>query len=578
LRRLSLASVRTNRNRRKNQGFPESRLKVLGYLPPIRAQILKLNHGKDLKLNHGKELYQSDGLRVRVGMSDFGLNRHRVSLHALMVLFSLVPSLMGYTLYLTDIPNAVARITINLKLIADPSSSAFYFFRPVLIPNMALDVWGLLFGGWIGVENAVLIFVMLVIVLLYATVQGLRVVILGRTSLLVGALSLFLVQSGVFRWGLMNYELGTAIMFATLALTERHVTEPSGVSSPGNIVARSTLCLLSVMCSVFPTAIYGCYVAGRLPSVLEGQDWKENVKRTLALGVPFLPVLAFLAVAQNIPSADVYETDWTIYGKVSGIVALFYVRGPGLELCIAIAFAVALVILFMTCRFRVAPSQRFGLILMAVLYVVLPSRLLNVDAIDYRLAQPIALLLIASTELTRRDGTVWAGRARLVGATFVLLALVRPLIVIESLRPVDELRHSISRLFETVPSGSRVLVVTDLPEFRYFGHRIWHLPLLSAMEDRGDIFLASVFSNFFTQKKQALDKFAPASVQLGVDAFPDLCRWTHVLLIGHASSLPPSLPLIDARTDGASVMLDVDRTAWTTLGKPNVSGQSAQQR
>lgn len=503
----------------------------------------------------------------------FRIDRHRVLLHALMVLFSLVPSLMGYTVYLTDIPNAVARITINLKLIADPSSSAFYFFRPVLIPNMALDVWGLLFGGWIGVENAVLIFVMLVIVLLYATVQGLRVVIFGGTSLLVGAVSLFLIQSGIFRLGVMNYELGTAIMFANLALTERHVAEPSGVSSPGNIVARSALCLLSVMCSVFPTAIYGCYVAGRLPSVLEGRDWKENAKRALALGVPFLPVLAFLAVAQDLPPAEAHETVWTIYGKVSGIVALFYVQGPGLELCIAIAFAAAFVLPFTTCRFRVAPSQRFGLILMAVLYVVLPSRLFSVYAIDYRLAQPIALLLIASTELTRRDGTVWAGRARLVGATFVLLALARPLVVIASLRPVDELRHSISRLFETVPSGSRVLVVTDLPEFRYFGHRIWHLPLLSATEHRGDIFTASVFSNFFTQKKQALDESAPAWVQLGVDALPDLCRWTHVLLIGHASRLPPSLPLTNARTDGASAMFDVDRTACTRLGNTNVSGQ-----
>jgi hypothetical protein len=506
----------------------------------------------------------------------FRIDRHRLSLHALVVLFSLVPSLMGYTVYLTDIPNAVARITINLKLIADPSSSAFYFFRPVLIPNMALDVWGLLFGGWIGVENAVLIFVMLVIVLLYATVQALRVVILGRTSLLVGAVSLFLIQSGIFRLGAMNYELGTAIMLANLALTERHVAEPSGVSAPGNIVARSALCLLSVMCSVFPTAIYGCYVAGRLPSVLEGQDWnwKENAKRSLALGVPFLPVLAFLAVAQDIPPAEAHETVWTIYGKVSGIVALFYVRGSGLELCIAIAFAAALVLPFTTCRFRVAPSQRFGLILMAVLYVVLPSRLFSVYAIDYRLAQPIGLLLIASTELTRRDGTVWSGRARLVvGATFVLLALARPLVVIASLRPVHELRHSISRLFETVPSGSRVLVVTDLPEFRYFGHRIWHLPLLGATEHRGDIFTASVFSNFFTQRKQALDESAPAWVQLGVDAFPDLCRWTHVLLIGHASSLPPSLPLTDTRTDGASAMLDVDRTACTRLGKANVSGQ-----
>jgi hypothetical protein len=506
-------------------------------------------------------------LRDRSGFSDLVPNRYRVSLHVLMVLSALVPSLMGYTVYLTDIPNAIARISINLRLIADPYSSAFYFFKPRLIPNMALDIWGLLLGGWIGVENAVLIFIMLVIVLFYAMVQWLRFVVLGSTSLLVGALSLFLIQSGNFRWGLMNYELGTAIMFANLALTESHVAEPFRVRTSRNILARSALCLLSVMCSVFPTEIYGCYLIGRLPSVLEGQDWKENAKRIMAMGVPFLPVLAFLAVAQDRPPADTYETSWTIYGKVSGIVSLLYARGPGIELFMAIVFAAALVLLFTICRFRVAPSQRFGLILMAVLYLMLPSRLLNVDAIDYRLAQPIALLLIASTELTRRDGKLWVGQARLVGATFVLLALVRPLVVIASLRPVDDLQHSISRLFDIVPSGSRVLVATDLPEFRYFGHRIWHLPLLSATERGRDIFMASIFSNFFTGKRQALDEFTLGTIQLGVDAFPDLCRWTNVLLVGHASSLPPSLPLTGMRTDGAAAMFDVDRTACTTLGE-----------
>src|SRR5258708_12473336 len=101
---------------------------------------------------------------------------------------------------------------------------------------MALDIWGLLFGGWIGVENAALIFVMLVIVLLYATLQWLRVVILGRTSLLGGALSLFLILSGNFRWGLMNYELGTPIMFPPLPLPQRHIADPSPLISPRTIL------------------------------------------------------------------------------------------------------------------------------------------------------------------------------------------------------------------------------------------------------------------------------------------------------------------------------------------------------
>jgi hypothetical protein len=488
----------------------------------------------------------------------------RVLVHASMVLFALAPSLMGYSIYLTDIPNAVARITINLRLIADPSSSEFYAFKPVLIPNMALDVWGLLFGPWIGVENAVLIFIMLVIVSLYAVTQLLRHVIVGGTSLVVGALSLVLIHSGPFRLGLMNYELGAAITLAVIALTEYQITRPSGVTGPGSIAARSVLCLLSVMCSVFPTALYVCYVIGRLPYVLQRLGRNENGKQILALGIPFLPVVAFLAVAQDLAPGASYAAVWKPYDKMVGIVTLLYAPGLGMESPIAIGFAAALVLLFAVCRFWIAPSQRLGLILMAVLYLLLPSELFDVGSIDGRLAQPIALLLIASTELVPRSGAIWAERARLIGASLVLFTLMRPLASIATLQPVEQLRHSMSRLFLAIPSSSRVLVVTDLPRFRYFGQKIWHLPLLSAAEHPGDILTGTLFTNFFTRRKQAPDKSVSYAVQLGVDAFPDLCKWTHVLLIGQPSSLISPLLQEGGRSDGAATMLDVDRTACAT--------------
>src|SRR5947199_2903095 len=92
-------------NSEKDQAFQ------MAYLKPLL--------GRASADNHEKELYPSDRLAVRVRMSNFGLSRYQTSLHVLMVLFSLVPPLTGYTVYLTDLPNAVARITINLKLIAD---------------------------------------------------------------------------------------------------------------------------------------------------------------------------------------------------------------------------------------------------------------------------------------------------------------------------------------------------------------------------------------------------------------------------------------------------------------------------
>ncbi|MFO1147408.1 MAG: hypothetical protein U1E62_03445 [Alsobacter sp.] len=455
----------------------------------------------------------------------------RLTLHAAMVATSLIPALFGYWLFMTDIPNAVARIAINLRLIADPASSQFYTFRPVPVPNMAFDTWGLVLGPWVGPETAATLLMAVAVILLYAAVQWLRLGMVGRTSLLMGAVSLFFIQSGVFRWGLINYEIGSALSLFAIGLANRHFADPRALLSPGALASRSALCLASVLCSVFPSALYTAYVAGRLPGRLRGQSRGEAVRQVVDAGLPLvLPALFLLCANAKLPEGP-DDTVWTLSGKISGLVALFYVRAPALELALAVAFVASFVLLGVYCRFTIAPLQRLPILAMAAMIMVLPSRLVGVDAVDYRLVQMLALLLCGMVEVRRRDYREWGGSIRLVVAVLIAMSLVRPFVAIRSLEPVAALKRNIDDVFAAVPDGARLAVVTDLPDFRYVGHRIWHLPLLSMAASGKDV-RVPVFLNFFTHRREKLGAEEPwldlDSPELG----PALCNASHVLAIG----------------------------------------------
>jgi hypothetical protein len=455
----------------------------------------------------------------------------RAALHGAMVASALVPALFGYWLFMTDIPNGVARIAINLRLIADPSASAFYTFRPVPVPNMAFDTWGLLLAPWIGAEAAAMLFMATAVVLLYGAVQWLRVTVVGRTSMLVGAISLFFIQSGVFRWGLANYELASGLSILAIGLAHRHFADSRALLSPGALAARSALCLASVLCSVFPSALYAAYVAGRLPARLVGQSRREVARRLLDAGLPLvLPTLFLLWANAKLPEGP-DDTVWTVAGKISGLVALFYVRGPALELALALAFLASLILVGLNCRFSFAPVQRLPILAMAAMILVLPSRLVGVDAVDYRLVQMLALVLCGLVQVKRRDFREWGGSVRVLVAVLIALSLVRPFVAMRSLEPVAALRRDVDEVFRAVPGGARLAVVTDLPEFRHVGHRIWHLPLLSMAASGKDVRLP-VFLNFFThdrEKRASQDSWIDLDQPQSAAA---LCDATHVLAIG----------------------------------------------
>lgn len=454
--------------------------------------------------------------------------------HAALLAFALIPTALGYSVYFTDLPNGVLRIALDLKLHADPAASAFYRFAPVAIPNMTLDTWGLLVGPWVGPEIAVSLLVGVSLILLYTGVQALRAATVGTTSLLVGSIALMIIQSGSFRWGLVNYEIGVGLSLWVMALAEFQLRR-GGLLAPGPLAVRSALALLAVMSSIFPFVILGCHAAGRMLTLaLKGRAaWSRDV--VMGVCVPMILPMLFLAFARKLPPGEDLETAWTLSGKVSGWASLFYVRGPGTELPLALGFFAAVLLTVTTLRGRLDAGLQAFLGLMLLTQLIVPSRLFKVDAVDYRLAQPMALVALASLHLALRNGAAFARWGRTLTMAFVVLVGAKALVSLESLAPIRDLRTELTRDLEPLPAGSRLLVATNLPDFRFEGHRIWHLPLLSVADLGRDMFTPSLFKNFFLHERLKDDNLPNWVDEDELLAKPVVCGASHVVLIGDVS-------------------------------------------
>ena len=98
----------------------------------------------------------------------------RLLLHGSLLAAAIAPFLLAHAgAALFDLPNAMARVGIGLRLSENPDGSLFYTQSFKLIPNMAVDLFGLVAGRWLGGEAAVNLFVALSIAIFYLAIQNL---------------------------------------------------------------------------------------------------------------------------------------------------------------------------------------------------------------------------------------------------------------------------------------------------------------------------------------------------------------------------------------------------------------------
>ena len=439
---------------------------------------------------------------------------------------------------LVDAPNAVGRIAVGLRLLAQ--AHVFYVVQHQFIPNMAVDVWGLAAGGWLGPERAVNVFTAAGIAILYTGTQALRVVLFGTGSRIVGALSVFLAYGLALRWGFLNFVFAWGLLVWAVAHLEYRLKTPD---SRFFAVGQSVL-LAAIYCSsLLPAFLYVVYAGVRLVPdawrAVRARDWPVLLRLAIEHGTG-AAVLGVLFMASRTTPPWGGGNAWLWSRKEEAITSLLWFQAETFEQAVGLAAVVSTGVLAAVARPRLDRAQVPAVLALLAVFFAVPFYLNGVAFADSRLLAPIAGLVAG---LARLDA-IGSVTGRIAAAILVLACVAKPFAFVRQVEPVLAARKSLAAVMTGVPEGSMV-TLTDGRGGPWINNQLaGHLPLIHLAQ--GDFRFRGLFQNYFVRDRYAgpVDP-APASdlIETG-DGLTGSCpHGSYILVIG---TLPPALPLVDA--------------------------------
>ena len=481
----------------------------------------------------------------------------RLFLHGSLLAVAVAPFLLAHAgAALFDLPNAMARVGIGLRLLENPEGSLFYTQSFKLIPNMAVDVFGLAAGRWLGAETTVNLFVVLSVTIFYLAVQNLRIVLYGRSSAVIGALSIFAIYTFALRWGFINFFFASGLMIFAVANLERQLKSPSRVFA----IHQTALLAIIYLSSLFPALLYVVYAGVRLLPIAAGhalrRDWAAFARLAMAHGASFAALMALFAFGTVAPPWPQQGTVWDWLSKLEAVAMLFSFRAEPFELTLAVVASAAGAALIWLCRARIAPPQALPLLAVVAVFVLMPIALKGVYFADTRLPGTIAGLLLAAVQLRPPR----PNDARLVaaaGAVVLMAAFLKPAAFWLQVRPVLEARLALPALFAEVPQGSIVAIHGVNAKANIGGLRAWHMPLIQLT--RGEYFFPEVFPNYFVDFRQPPPIPTNENDEVAINSELLCSGMTHVVLIGDTRQWPAVLPADVLRREGNLTMVRARR-------------------
>jgi hypothetical protein len=493
----------------------------------------------------------------------------RFFLHGTLLAAAMAPFLLAHAgAALFDLPNAMARVGIGLRLWENPDGSPFYTQSFKLIPNMAVDLFGLAAGRWLGAEMAVNLFVALSIAIFYLAIQSLRTVLFGSASVVIGALSVFAIYSFALRWGFINYFFASGLMILAVASLERQLKSGSRTF----VVHQTALLAVIYLSSLFAALLYLVYAGVRLLPIVAGhalrRDWSGFARLATVHGAGPATVMALFVFGTAAPPWPQQGTVWEWFAKLEAVAMLFSFRAEPFELTLAVVASAAGAALI--CRARLAPSQAPALLAVVAVFVLMPIALKGVYFADMRLPGTIAGLLLAGVQV-RPARLIYPRLAMAAGAVLVLAGLLKPAAMWLQVRPVLDARLALPALFAEVPQGSIVAIHGVNSKANIGGLRAWHLPLIQLA--RGEYFFPEVFPNYFVDFRLPTPIPTNENDEVAINTELLCSGMTHVVLIGDTRQWPAVLPADVLHREGNLTMVRVRRGG--TSDDPNVADAAA---
>jgi hypothetical protein len=386
-------------------------------------------------------------------------------LFGLIAAVSCLPIVLHPLPPLTDYVNHLSRMHVIATAGADPDLARFYEINWQVVPNLMMDLIVPLIERMTNVYAAGQIYTVASFVLILSGALALNRVLFGRWSML-PLLAAPLLYNQVFLVGTMNYVSAIGLALWSLAawiwLRERAMVWRLSVSA--------LFIVALFFCHLYAVGIYGIgLLAYELYRLVELNRRAPLLRRPrpeigrrafdfVATGVPFLPVLALLAMSPTWGLRSGYS--WELDGKLDGILFVIQLYFPFPDLLVAglVAIAAGWAIYRRRLQFHT-----FGWVLLAiaaVLYLAMPRMLFDTYMADQRLPISIAFMVLACGQLNVRSALVRPAFAAVLVALLALRIFEVETVWIEASRATDAFRLSMNH----IERGSKVLVAYADPD------------------------------------------------------------------------------------------------------------------
>jgi len=432
---------------------------------------------------------------------------------------------------LVDYPNHLARMYLLAMLDQSPALRQFYVaaWRP--IPDLAMDVLVPPLLHFMSLATAGKAFIAATFFLLAGGAAALHHAVFRRWSAW-PLLAFLLLYNRLLLWGFLNYLFGLGLAFWALAAWIMLRGRPDAP----RFVVGCVLALAVYFAHLMAFGVYGAMILGYELGLLrrERPAWPAAIRALAIAWLPFvLPLALFALVGGAAPAAFVFGDPWR---KFDLLFSVFdnYDRAFDVA-CFAVAVA-GLAVAFWRGWVRLAPAIAGPLIVLAAIYLLMPSELFGATGADRRLPLVLALLLVA--------GSDWRSPSRRARRIFLWAALalfvLRLGAVAASWQASGATYARLLAGLDTLPEGSRVAIAFPGDVLNVEATPLVHLPVLAAA--RRAAFVPTLFVYANQQPIGFTHDYAALARSLSADAL-----WRH-FVVGQAldAETAAALPRCDA--------------------------------
>jgi hypothetical protein len=402
------------------------------------------------------------------------------ALFALLFAASSLPVLLNGMLPLFDYPNHLARMAILAHLASDATLRQYYVAAWAPLANLAMDATLPPLLSVMPLEVAGRAFVLATFLLLAGGTALLHRQLCGRWSAW-SCLAFLLLYGRVLLWGQLNFLFGLGLAMAALAA----MIALGGRGAATRIAVGTAFALVLYFAHLMAFGIYAVVLIGIEAAPFPRAPVAVSARLAVAAAPLMVPLAVMLAAGVGGAGVVSFARPWRKLDLLFSVFDLYH--RPFDIACFVLAVG-GLGFLYWRRWLVLAPALGLPLLLLAILYLVMPSQMLGASGIDRRLPLAIALLICA--------GSQWAGprpgleRVVLAGAG-AMLAL-RLGVVASSWAASDREYQALLAGMRSVPVGSRIALAAPPEAVNVSATPLYHLPVLDAAQR--DAFVPTLFA------------------------------------------------------------------------------------